>query len=108
MAVEELRVGDLFVVRPGEKIATDGVVESGESSVDTSLLTGESLPVEIGPGDEGIGATVNVSGRIVVRATHVGADTASPRSAAWSRRRRPGRRPCNGSPTGFPPSSSRS
>ncbi len=74
--VEELKVGDLFVVRPGEKVATDGVVESGESSVDTSLLTGESVPVEIGPGDEAIGATVNVSGRLVVRATHVGADTA--------------------------------
>ena len=74
--VEELRVGDIFVVRPGEKIATDGVVESGSSSVDTSLLTGESLPVEIGPGDQAIGATVNVSGRLVVRAAHVGADTA--------------------------------
>jgi Cu+-exporting ATPase len=74
--VEELRVGDLFVVRPGEKVATDGVVESGLSTVDTSLLTGESLPVEIGPGDEAIGATVNVSGRLVVRATHVGAGTA--------------------------------
>ena len=74
--LEELRVGDLFVVRPGEKIATDGVVESGESLVDTSLLTGESVPVEIGPGDEAIGATVNVSGRLVVRAIHVGDDTA--------------------------------
>jgi Cu+-exporting ATPase len=74
--VEELGVGDLFVVRPGEKFATDGVVESGLSTVDTSLLTGESVPVEIGPGDEAIGATVNVSGRLVVRATHVGADTA--------------------------------
>ena len=74
--VEELRVGDLFVVRPGEKIATDGVIESGTSSVDTSLLTGESVPVEVGPGDEAIGATVNVSGRLVVRATHIGADTA--------------------------------
>ena len=74
--VEELRVGDLFVVRPGEKIATDGLVQSGESSVDRSLLTGESVPVETGPGDEAIGATVNVSGRLVVRATRVGADTA--------------------------------
>jgi Cu+-exporting ATPase len=73
--VEELRAGDLFVVRPGEKIATDGVIESG-TSVDTSLLTGESVPVEVGPGDEAIGATVNLSGRLVVRATHVGADTA--------------------------------
>ncbi len=76
VSVEELRVGDLFVVRPGEKIATDGVIESGTSSVDTSLLTGESVPVEVGPGDEAIGATVNVSGRLVVRATHIGADTA--------------------------------
>ena len=74
--VEELRVGDLFVVRPGEKVATDGVIEAGTSSVDTSLLTGESVPVEVGPGDEAIGATVNVSGRLVVRATQVGADTA--------------------------------
>jgi P-type Cu+ transporter len=76
VAVEELRVGDLFVVRPGEKIATDGVIESGTSSVDTSLLTGESVPVDVGPGDEAIGATVNVSGRLIVRATHIGADTA--------------------------------
>ena len=74
--VAELGVGDLFVVRPGEKVATDGIVESGSSSVDTSLLTGESVPVEVGPGDEAIGATVNVSGRLVVCATHVGADTA--------------------------------
>ncbi len=74
--VDELQAGDLFVVRPGEKIATDGVIESGRSSVDTSLLTGESVPVEVGPGDDAIGATVNVSGRLVVRATHVGADTA--------------------------------
>ncbi|MGH3071124.1 MAG: heavy metal translocating P-type ATPase, partial [Gaiellaceae bacterium] len=62
--VEDLHVDDLFVVRPGEKIATDGVIESGTSSVDTSLLTGESVPVEVGPGDEAIGATVNVSGRL--------------------------------------------
>jgi Cu+-exporting ATPase len=74
--LEELQVGDVFVVRPGEKVATDGVVESGESSVDTSLLTGESVPVEVRSGDDVIGATVNVSGRLVVRATHVGADTA--------------------------------
>jgi P-type Cu+ transporter len=74
--LEELGVGDLFVVRPGEKVATDGVVESGSSSVDTSLLTGESVPVEVGAGDEVIGATINVSGRLLVRATHVGAETA--------------------------------
>jgi Cu+-exporting ATPase len=74
--VEELRPGDLFVVRPGEKVATDGVVESGASAVDQSLLTGESVPVEVGPGDEVAGATVNASGRLVVRATRVGAETA--------------------------------
>ena len=76
VAVEQLRVGDLFVVRPGEKVATDGVVESGESAVNASMLTGESVPVEVSAGDEVAGATVNVSGRLVVRATKVGADTA--------------------------------
>ncbi|WP_425265084.1 heavy metal translocating P-type ATPase [Streptomyces regalis] len=73
--VEELVVGDEFVVRPGEKIATDGVVAEGSSAVDESLLTGESLPVEVGPGDAVTGATVNAGGRLVVRATRVGADT---------------------------------
>jgi Cu+-exporting ATPase len=74
--VEELEVGDRFVVRPGEKVATDGVVESGSSAVDRSLVTGESVPVEVGPGEEIIGATINVGGRLVVRATRVGEDTA--------------------------------
>jgi Cu+-exporting ATPase len=74
--VERLAVGDLFVVRPGEKVATDGEVEQGSSAVDQSLLTGESVPVEVGPGDEVVGATVNVGGRLVVRATRVGRDTA--------------------------------
>jgi Cu+-exporting ATPase len=74
--VDQLVVGDFFVVRPGEKIATDGVVEEGSSAVDASLLTGESLPVEVGPGDAVAGATVNAGGRLVVRATRVGADTA--------------------------------
>jgi Cu+-exporting ATPase len=74
--VEQLRVGDLFVVRPGEKVATDGVVVEGASAVDRSLLTGEPVPVEVGPGAELAGATVNASGRLVVRATKVGADTA--------------------------------
>ena len=73
--VAELAVGDRFVVRPGEKVATDGVVEEGSSAVDASMLTGESVPVEAGPGDEVVGATVNVGGRLVVRATRVGADT---------------------------------
>ncbi len=74
--VEQLAVGDRFVVRPGEKVATDGVVEEGSSAVDQSLLTGESLPVEKHPGDDVAGASVNAGGRIVVRATKVGADTA--------------------------------
>ncbi len=74
--VAELRVGDRFLVRPGERIATDGVVEAGSSAIDRSLLTGESVPVEVGPGDEVAGATVNAGGRLEVRATRVGADTA--------------------------------
>jgi Cu+-exporting ATPase len=74
--LDEIRVGDLFVVRPGEKVATDGVVEDGTSAVDQSLLTGESLPVEVVAGDRVAGATVNTYGRLVVRATGVGADTA--------------------------------
>jgi Cu+-exporting ATPase len=74
--IAELQPGDLFVVRPGEKIATDGVVEEGSSAVDKSLLTGESLPVEVQPGDEVFGATINAGGRLVVRAVSVGADTA--------------------------------
>jgi P-type Cu+ transporter len=73
--VGQLAVGDLFLVRPGEKVATDGVVESGTSAVDASLLTGEPVPVEVGPGDTVVGATVNAGGRLVVRATRVGADT---------------------------------
>jgi Cu+-exporting ATPase len=73
--VDRLAVGDRFVVRPGEKIATDGTVVDGRSAVDTSLVTGESVPVEVGPGDAVIGATVNVGGRLVVRADRLGADT---------------------------------
>ncbi len=73
---EDLLVGDRFVVRPGEKLPTDGVVEEGHSAIDRSLLTGESVPVEVAPGDAVVGATVNVGGRLIVRATKVGADTA--------------------------------
>jgi Cu+-exporting ATPase len=72
---DRLAVGDLFVVRPGEKIATDGVVVEGNSAVDASLLTGEPVPVEVRPADAVSGATVNAGGRLVVRATRVGADT---------------------------------
>ena len=73
--IGELAVGDVFVVRPGEKIATDGVVVSGTSAVDASMITGEAVPVEVGPGDSVVGATVNAGGRLHVRATRVGADT---------------------------------
>nr|WP_261562326.1 heavy metal translocating P-type ATPase [Frankia tisae] len=73
--VDELRIDDEFVVRPGEKIATDGVVLDGVSAVDASMVTGESVPVEVGPGDPVVGATVNAGGRLIVRATRVGADT---------------------------------
>ncbi|MYS80898.1 heavy metal translocating P-type ATPase [Embleya scabrispora] len=81
IAVEQLAVGDLFVVRPGEKIATDGVIEQGTSAVDASMLTGESVPVEVRPGDTVTGATVNAGGRLVVRAGRIGADTQLARMA---------------------------
>ena len=71
----QLSVGDRFVVRPGEKVATDGVVESGTSAVDASMLTGEPVPIEVGIGDPVVGATVNVGGRLVVQASRVGAET---------------------------------
>ena len=74
--IGQLRVGQRFLVRPGEKVATDGVVEEGVSALDMSMLTGESVPVEVSPGSQVAGATVNVGGRLLVRATKVGADTA--------------------------------
>ncbi|MEU9763692.1 cation transporter, partial [Streptomyces sp. NPDC047985] len=77
----ELRVGDRFLVRPGEKIATDGVVVEGASAVDASMLTGESVPVEVGVGDSVTGATLNAGGRLVVEATRIGADTQLARMA---------------------------
>jgi P-type Cu+ transporter len=73
--VSELRVGDEFVVRPGERVATDGVIVDGDSALDTSALTGESVPVESSAGDDAVGGAVNTHGRLVVRATRVGADT---------------------------------
>src|SRR5215216_186698 len=79
--VDRLAPGDRFVVRPGEKVATDGVVEEGSSAVDMSMLTGESVPVEVDPGAEVAGATINAGGRLVVRATRVGANTAVARIA---------------------------
>jgi len=73
--VGQLVAGDRFVVRPGEKIATDGIIEDGLSAVDNSMVTGESVPVDVKPGDRVVGATVNISGRLIVRAERVGADT---------------------------------
>ncbi|WP_460467596.1 heavy metal translocating P-type ATPase [Calidifontibacter terrae] len=81
IAIDDLLVGDEFVVRPGEKIATDGVVVHGSSAVDASMVTGESVPVEVTVGDAVTGATVNAGGRLVVRATRVGADTQLARMA---------------------------
>ncbi|MBK3636630.1 cadmium-translocating P-type ATPase [Streptomyces sp. MBT97] len=79
--VDRLAVGDRFVVRPGEKVATDGTVVEGASAVDASMLTGESVPVDVGPGDAVTGATVNAAGRLVVEATRIGSDTRLARMA---------------------------
>lgn len=88
-----LTVGDRFVVRPGETIATDGVVESGASAVDRSMLSGESVPVEVSAGDRVVGGTVNVGGRLVVRATGIGRDTELARMAALVERAQAGKAP---------------
>jgi Cu+-exporting ATPase len=79
--VADLRVGDVIVVRPGERVATDGVVVDGVSALDTSAMTGESVPVDVGPGAEVLGGAVNTYGRILVRASKVGADTQLARMA---------------------------
>ena len=92
-AGSELRVGDRFVVRPGERIATDGEVEVGEAAVDASLVTGESVPVEVRPGSHVSGATINTNGRLVVRATRVGADTALAQMARLVQAAQSGRAP---------------
>ncbi|MEQ4300291.1 heavy metal translocating P-type ATPase [Plantactinospora sp. B6F1] len=91
VALDQLAVGDRFVVRPGEKIATDGLVEAGSSAVDVSMLTGESVPVEVAPGDRVVGATVNAGGRLVVRATRVGAETQLAQMAALVERAQTGK-----------------
>jgi len=91
--VGQLAVGDDFVVRPGEKIATDGQVLEGSSAVDASLLTGEPVPVEVGPGDQVTGATVNAGGRLVVRATRIGSDTALSQMARMVEQAQSGKAP---------------
>ena len=73
--IEQLQIGDEFEVRPGDRVATDGIVVSGQSAVDNSMLTGESKPVDVGPGSQVIGASINHNGRLIVRATRVGSDT---------------------------------
>jgi P-type Cu+ transporter len=75
VSIDQLQIGDEFEVRPGDRIATDGVVISGESSVDNSMLTGESKPINVGPGSQVIGASLNHNGRLIVRATRIGSDT---------------------------------
>ncbi|MEX2103659.1 MAG: heavy metal translocating P-type ATPase, partial [Gaiellaceae bacterium] len=91
--VEELRAGDVFVVRPGEKIATDGLVVEGASAIDQSMLTGESVPVEVEPGAQVAGATINTYGRLLVRATKVGAETALAQIAKLVARAQAGKAP---------------
>ena len=105
--MDELAVGMRFIVRPGERIATDGVVVSGASAVDMSMVTGESVPVEVAAGDEVIGATVNADGTLEVEATR-GGRRHRPGPDRASGRRGPGRagRRCSGWPTGWPAYSS--
>ena len=98
--VDELVVGDRFVVRPGEKVATDGRVVEGSSAVDASLVTGESLPVDVTPGDELTGGSINTTGRLVVEATRVGADTTLAGIARLVERAQTTKAPCSASPTG--------
>ena len=103
VAIDDVVPGDLLVVRPGEKIPTDGVVVEGDSAVDQSMLTGESVPVDVGPGSDVAGATINTYGRLVVRATKVGEETALAqiarlvaRSAVRKGAHPASRRPCLG------------
>jgi P-type Cu+ transporter len=106
--VEDLEVGMRVVVRPGERIPSDGVVASGRSAVDTSMITGEPVPVEVGEGDEVVGGTVNESGRLVVEARRSAGRPCWPRSSTWSPRRRAARRRSRRWSTGSRRSSSRS
>ena len=105
---EVVLVGDLLRVRPGERVAVDGQVVEGASTVDESMLTGESLPVGKEPGRSVVGGSVNRTGAFTFRATRVEATRCSPRSSGWSRKPRAPRRPSSGWPTAWPASSSRS
>ena len=105
--IEQLQVGQRFIVRPGEKVATDGIVEDGHSAIDMSMLTGESVPVEVSPGSEIAGATINAGGRLIAAPPKSAATPRWRRSPGSSPMRRPVRRRYNGSPTGSPASSCR-
>ena len=105
--IDELRPGDLVVVMPGEKIPADGVVKEGTSWVDLSLLTGESVPVDVGPGDEVVGASINGHGRLVVFVTTVGANTKLAEIVRLLQSAQGRRLPSSGSPTGSRRSSCR-
>ena len=98
--IGRLRAGMRFVVRPGERVATDGVVLQGSSALDVSLLTGEPVPVEVGPGAEVTGGAVNAGGRLIVRATRVGDDTALAQIARLVSDAQSGKAPVHSSPTG--------
>ncbi len=109
IAIEELVVGDEFIVRPGgEKIATDGVVVSGSSAVDASMLTGEAVPVEVAAGDTVVGATVNAGGACWCGPLASARTPSWPRWPSWSNAPRPARPKCNAWPIAFPASSYRS
>ena len=96
----ELRVGDLMLVRAGERIPSDGVVRTGRSSVDTSAITGESMPIEIGPGDDAFAGSINANGVLTIEATSTVRTTPSRRSSGSWRTRRNARATGNASPTG--------
>jgi P-type Cu2+ transporter len=98
----EIVVGDLVRLRPGDEVPVDGVVKSGSTAVDESLVTGESIPVEKGPGDELVGGSVNGSGTVTFEATKIGADTALDRSSTSSSGPRTQSRPASASPTAPP------
>lgn len=91
--IEQLRVGDHFVVRPGERIATDGVIVEGSSAVDASMITGESVPVDVDPGSSVVGSTINENGRLVIQATAIGSDTALARITAMVEQAQAGKAP---------------
>ena len=102
VAAKDLVAGELMLVRPGERIATDGIIRSGRSSLDTSAITGESIPEEVAPGDEVPAGAINSAGVLEVETTAAGTDNSLTHSWTWSSRRRRKRATAPGSPTGLP------